>query len=78
MKRMSVIGRVCEILEAVVDNRQLTTQQLVEKTGIERTQLYRYLDSLEASGFVERGPWKANPQRWSHRPRLKVIRGGGA
>lgn len=70
--RSDIAGRLCELLELFIDRRfPMTIHEIIEATGIERRTVYRYLASMESSGFVER----VKPCRWACGERFRGFKG---
>jgi len=50
-----VLRKADELLQLLVDSRELTVSELAERSGEPRTSLYRILSTLHEQGFVQHG-----------------------
>ena len=61
------VSLVCELLDLFLDRRvPIPFRELVEHLGLDRRTVYRYLQSFEASGLLERVA-SENPSRGGFR-----------
>lgn len=50
--RMSKYGRELDLILLLIDNKDYTTQEMADRLGITRRNLYYYLEYLRDSGFI--------------------------